>query len=408
MSDAQAAESSAKWTTDVFGLDTAPVPTSGCTSPEYFHKELEHIFRRTWIPVGREAEIPRRGDYLVHQIDALKTSVLVVRGRDMKVRAFHNVCSHRCNKVMNDARGSCGALYCRYHGWMYDLEGRLVRIPDESEFFGVDKSDHGLTPVALEIWQGFVFINLDPQPDQSLPEYMAEIYDGLDGYPFDEMTHCIAWRIQVNCNWKLLKDAFCEIYHLPFMHAKSASYGFVSEDQPVPRALDLMVHDNGAQFSISGNHAAKYPPMPTVAFRYGTAIHKSTETMTLAGPKPRLLNPTGSSTWIGEMIQLFPSLQLSIFPQSYLYHSFMPISESTCMWDFRMYMRPPEDFGMRFSQEYAAVQARDTILEDIPTVEATQSVLSGGGKTHFQFSDQEMLVRMNHLMTQRFAGPYPV
>src|SRR4029453_17908739 len=105
-------------------------------------------------------------------------SVLLVRGIDGEVRAFHNVCRHRGNKlVWNDfpregSRGTCRQFTCKYHGWRYDLEGRLAFVQQESEFFDVDKATRGLVPLHCDVWNGFVFVNLADEPRQSLRDFL--------------------------------------------------------------------------------------------------------------------------------------------------------------------------------------------------------------------------------------------
>jgi phenylpropionate dioxygenase-like ring-hydroxylating dioxygenase large terminal subunit len=397
-----------KWTTEVNGRDSRPIRVTGCASPEYFAREIESIFKKSWLPVGRDSELPKPGSYLVHDLQALKTSVLVVRGKDNVVRAFHNVCSHRCNRVMRDDRGSCSTIYCRYHGWAYDTLGKLVRLTDESEFRHVNKDDLGLTPISLQIWNGFMFINLDPKPQESLQDSLADMYSGLDGYPFEEMTYCVAWKSLVNSNWKLMKDAFCEIYHIPFAHVQTAAFGYSSKAQPIPRALAIKLFKNGGQFSFRGTSEGGLPPTPELAFKYSSASAVSgTQAWSAGLSKPKLLNPTNSTDWLGDMFQLYPSLQLSIFPSMYLYHNFIPVSFDKMIWDFRMYTRPPKSFGEMFVNEYSAAQAKIGTLEDFSIVELTQTTMNSGAKRYFNLSDQELLVRANHELTQEKAGPYP-
>ena len=409
------ASNNVKWTTDIFGFDTSPVAVGGCTSQTYFEREVASIFTKAWLPVGREHEAPTPGTYFIHDLAFAKTSLIIVRGSDNKLRAFHNVCSHRCNRVMWNDRGKCGTLYCQFHGWTYSLDGKLLRVPDESEFFNFDKNNHGLAPVALETWHGFIFINLAPKPEESLKDYMGELYDGLDGYPFEQLTRCIAWRVRLQCNYKILRDAFSELYHVNFLHHASAAFTFTSAERPNIHALAFSIFKNGGQYSIFGNPNAKLPPTPQIAFKYGTSVLKAGEQVgSLVGIEsknstatPKLLNPSGNSMWTGELIQMFPSLQLSIFPNSYLYHNFIPLTAESCIWDFRMYLPAAESVADRFSQEYAAVQMREGVLEDTMTLEATQSVLSSGAKKHFLLSDQEVLIRANHRKTEQLAGVYP-
>ena len=138
------------WTEHYPELGTAPVSYEDSISPEHYELERDAIFSRTWLNVGRVEQLPRIGSYFTKEIDAARTSVVVVRGNDGEVRAFHNICRHRGNKlVWNDypgeeTDGTCRQFTCKYHGWRYDLEGDLTFVQQESEFFDLDKADYGL------------------------------------------------------------------------------------------------------------------------------------------------------------------------------------------------------------------------------------------------------------------------
>jgi phenylpropionate dioxygenase-like ring-hydroxylating dioxygenase large terminal subunit len=103
-----------KWTTQYPEPGTDPIPIVHCISPEYFAREREAIFRRVWLNIGREEEIPHRGDFFVKEGELCNSSVLVVRGKDNVIRAFHNMCSHRGNKVVRACNGRTGGFICGF------------------------------------------------------------------------------------------------------------------------------------------------------------------------------------------------------------------------------------------------------------------------------------------------------
>ena len=152
------------WTQHYPELGTAPVNYEDSISPEHYELERDAIFRKTWLNVGRVEQLPRKGSFFTKELDCARTSVIIVKGQDEVVRAFHNTCRHRGNKlVWND-------------------------FPQEEEFFDFDKADYGLAAVQCEVWEGFIFVNLDPANDTPLAGYMGELGAGLAGYPFDQMT----------------------------------------------------------------------------------------------------------------------------------------------------------------------------------------------------------------------------
>ncbi|HTT77498.1 MAG TPA: Rieske (2Fe-2S) protein [Candidatus Binataceae bacterium] len=192
------------WHSQYPELGTAPVPIEPYISPEFFELERDRVFRRTWLCLGREERIPKPGDFFVKDLAVGKTSVLVVRSEDGKIRAFHNVCSHRSNKVEWRAKGSSDSFTCPFHGWCYRLNGEVLAIPDEKSFFNLDKERLGLTPITLDTWQGFIFINL--KPEQSLREYLGKWADAIGAYPFAANgATCYEWSTEVGCNWKLIR-----------------------------------------------------------------------------------------------------------------------------------------------------------------------------------------------------------
>ena len=176
------------WTERYPDLSRDPIDVSHILSPEAYGCERQNIFGRTWLNVCRAADVREPGSYVVKPIDICDSQVLIVCGQDQKLRAFHNICSHRANQVARACKGRTGRFVCPFHHWTYDLEGRLEHVTDEDQFFDLDKSKLGLKPVALESWQGFVFVNLDRQPDQDLPTFLGDMTTRLAAYPFDSMT----------------------------------------------------------------------------------------------------------------------------------------------------------------------------------------------------------------------------
>ncbi|HKY03336.1 MAG TPA: Rieske (2Fe-2S) protein, partial [Blastocatellia bacterium] len=124
-----------RWTTEYPELGSGLIPVAPYVSQEYFEQEREKVFRHTWLNVGRAEEIPQPGDYIVRNIAVLNTSVIIVRGKDGEVRAFHNVCRHRGTKLVWNDKGSSTKFACNYHGWTYATDGACIGVPEEDMFF---------------------------------------------------------------------------------------------------------------------------------------------------------------------------------------------------------------------------------------------------------------------------------
>ena len=196
------------WTGHYPELGTGLVSYADSISPELYELEGEAIFKRAWLNVGRVDQLPRKGSFFTKNIAAARSSVVILRDLDGEVRGFHNVCRHRGNKLLWDhspnstAQGVCRQFTCKYHGWRYGLDGTLCFALQEEEFFDFDKNDFGLVPVHCDVWEGFIFVNLDREPRQSLREFLGPMVTGMEGYPFGLMTERYAYEASVNANWK--------------------------------------------------------------------------------------------------------------------------------------------------------------------------------------------------------------
>src|SRR6476660_2927761 len=214
------------WTQHYPQLGTEPVSYSDCISPEFYEGERKAIFERAWLQVGRVEQLTRNGSYFTRDIAVANTSLIIVRGLDGEIRAFHNICRHRGNKLVwqdyprEEVTGSARQFVCKYHGWKYDLDGACVFAQQEGEFFDFDKADFGLVPVHCDVWAGFIFINLDREPSQSLRDFLGPMITDMEGYPFDQLTQRFFYRATVGANWKIFMDAFQECYHAPILRSR--------------------------------------------------------------------------------------------------------------------------------------------------------------------------------------------
>jgi len=178
--------------------------------------ERERIFRRAWQYVGHEHEVSGVGDYLCATIAG--EPVVICRGEDGRLRGFYNTCSHRGAMLTEAERGRCGGRFrCLYHGWTYDLEGRLIGVP-HAEAYGsrFRREAYHLIPIRVGIFAGMVFAALDPLVD-SLETYLGEAAPYLQKY--GSGTEVIGrLRYLYQGNWKLWHENFADNYHPEFVH----------------------------------------------------------------------------------------------------------------------------------------------------------------------------------------------
>jgi phenylpropionate dioxygenase-like ring-hydroxylating dioxygenase large terminal subunit len=393
------------WTEHHPQLGTAPVSYEDSVSPEFYERERRSVFKRAWLNVGRVEQLPRAGSYFTKELAVVNTSLIIVRGKDDVIRAFHNVCRHRGNKlVWNDfpreeTQGICRQFTCKYHGWRYDLEGALTFVQQESEFFDLDKETLGLVPAHCEVWSGFIFINVAPEPEQTLVEFLGPMVTDLDGYPFDQLTARFSYRTTIRANWKLFMDAFAEFYHAPIVHAGQSPDAYANAAR--------QAGFEAPHYQIDGPH--RLVSTSGVRFwEFGPDMVKPMEPLTrsgLFGPwdpadlgeMPPGLNPANCEPWGLDSFQLFPNFVVLIWSQGwYLTYHYWPTSHNTHVFEGNVYFLPATNVRERIAQEMAAVTFKEFALQDANTLEATQMGIESGYVSHFHLNDQEVLCRHLH------------
>jgi Rieske 2Fe-2S family protein len=193
--------------------EASTLPGAAYTSAEVLRLEERGLFARHWLCVGREADLPRAGDYRLATIAG--DSVIVLRGQDGKLRAFFNVCRHRGSRLLDAESGSVlPRLVCPYHAWSYETDGRLAGAPQMPADFC--KDGRGLVPVQLGVWQGFVFLNLDTGAPP-LERALADLPD-LARYRVPQLVRGRRIEYEVRANWKLIVENYSECYHCPGAH----------------------------------------------------------------------------------------------------------------------------------------------------------------------------------------------
>lgn len=190
------------------------------TDPTLYQLELDRVFKRSWLFALHASELSEMGSYRL--LDIPLAPVLVVRGADGELRAFMNACRHRGAPVVRDVEGITRLLVCQYHSWSYDLEGRLVRVPDERDFVGLCKEDRGLVEVRCEQWGGFVFINLDSDAPP-LISWLAPLMRRIPEIAAAPLRVVSRKSYDVGCNWKIMAEGFLEVYHAKTIHRSTVA-----------------------------------------------------------------------------------------------------------------------------------------------------------------------------------------
>jgi len=383
---------------DIRNLGTAPVAVEPYVSPDYFELERKNLFAKVWLMAGREMDMPEVGDYLVKEIRPCHASVLITRAEDRRLRAFHNVCSHRGTKVVGKSRGHAARFACPYHGWGYNLMGELRSVPDETKFYGLDKAKCGLPPVAVDSASGFIFINLDPTPAQSLQEYLGGVAARLAEHPFNEWTSCYALEAHVPVYWKLIIDAFQETYHLSFAHAITVVGRSTGPGNPLGHPIGFELYGPHRTMGIWGNPEHRPSPVELFAIQHGGVISQG------AADAAHRRIPRHPN-WQMEVHGIFPNYFVDVAPSFFITHEVQPIAVNRTIWTSYAWFPPAKTASERISQEFSVAAYRDTAVEDLAILTAQQQGLESGAKSVMLFQQNEVLCRYFNETVDRFARP---
>lgn len=212
--------------------DLVIYPVEAFVSKDYLELEKERLWPHVWQMADREEVIPDVGDFFTYNI--CDESVVVIRTAPDEIRAFHNVCAHRGRQLIdtppgvNTVTGNRRQFRCGFHGWTYDLTGANTFVQDPQDWQktgpGLNPDCTSLTPVKVETWGGWIFINMDPDCEP-LETFLGEAKRILDPFEFGKMRY--KWRkwVVFNCNWKTALEAFMEPYHVEGTHTQLLRYG---------------------------------------------------------------------------------------------------------------------------------------------------------------------------------------
>lgn len=192
------------------------LPPEAYTDAGLYEREVETIFKHEWLLVGRANDIPSPGDWFSFQI--LDDPMIIVRGEDGLVRALSNVCRHRYMPVALEEGGNSKRFMCAYHHWTYDTAGNLIGAPLMEGSLGFDKDSCRLPEYRLEIWQGFIFVNLDDDAAPLAPA-LHEADGMLSNYYNAELVTGFNYDAVWEGNWKLATENGMEFYHHLGLHA---------------------------------------------------------------------------------------------------------------------------------------------------------------------------------------------
>jgi phenylpropionate dioxygenase-like ring-hydroxylating dioxygenase large terminal subunit len=342
------------------------LPARYYTDPEWFGRELAQIHGRTWLYAGRTEDLAAPGSYLVRALG--EASVIVLRDDSGGLRAFHNVCRHRGTLLCKGESGQLpGRIQCSYHAWTYGLDGRLVSAPHMDRVEGFREADHPLQSVAVESWDGHVFINLagDPEP---LAEHLASLPELFRPWGMEALRRVERRVYHLAANWKLVIQNYSECLHCPIVHP----------------LLNKQSH------YMSGDNE---PPQPTY-LGGRMELRDGVTTLSMDGTTNRRCLPGLSEEGRRHVYYyaILPNLLLNLHPDYMLTFALWPRAvdrtEIVCEWHFH----PQELSKPDFNCEDAVAFWDQTNREDWHVCELSQLGIASRGYTPGPYSKREALL----------------
>lgn len=348
-------------------LDGWSLPAWTYSDPEFFALEKERVFAPAWQVVCHESDLPNPGDW--HSLEYIGESVIVVRGKDMVLRAFANVCRHRGSRLLDGAIGCAKKLVCPYHAWTYDLDGSLTGVPDSGSYPDLDKSQHGLAPVSIEIWRGFVFVRLEDGP-LSVAVMMAPYEEMIAPYRFEELKALGRVTLRPRAvNWKNIGDNFSDGLHIPVAHPGltrlfGKSYGVEAEEH-----VDRMWGEMQDRPSANWSERAYQSVLPNVPH--------------LPADRQR--------GWL--YFKLWPNVAFDIYPDQIDFMQWLPVSPTESLIREISYAIPDERREMRAARFLNWRINRRVNAEDTALIARVQKGMASRSFSIGPLSEKEVCLR---------------
>lgn len=226
------------------------LPPQAYTSEEFFRWEIANLFENDWIALCHVSQIPNTGDFL--NLEVFGEPLIVLRTKEGDLRVLSRVCPHRAMDIMppgfgydghsmatpHEGKPGCGNtrfLLCPYHFWTFELDGGLKACAEMGEAEGFQRDEWGLRSFRSEVWNGFVFVNLDASAPRTVAEQYASLAEDMVPWNAAEMELVVANEWDCNFNWKVLAENFMESYHHAGAHSKTL--------QPMMRARDTWTEE---------------------------------------------------------------------------------------------------------------------------------------------------------------------
>ena len=373
------------------------VPIAERYTAEFHEKERKKIFARAWLPVASALDVPDKGCYTVVDVPPMKTSLIVARGDDGIVRAFHNVCRHRGDRLVHTGQGReqgrRKAFTCNFHAWTFSNTGKLIGVTDETQFPGLDREAHGLIPVHAEEWESLVFVNFEKTPHVTLREWLGDFHDQYKGFSAGR-EKIAEHRLVLKTNWNIAVNAFSEGYHNLYIHRNTVPDYQGGTENPQRHRPYMEVGEHWGRYSAHANFDHHQTPAEAVIYKHTRRLFPSFQKVDPQSLAPGV-NPSRFPRWAFDIVPIFPHFVLGPNANAHSHMFFWPIDHEHTEIRIQRYAYKAQSAADRLAQAYSKVRGREVLREDLATMEASLAAISSGALPHIVLSQQEMLIQ-NH------------
>ena len=332
------------------------LPNEFYTGTEGAALERDRVFGATWACVGRASDVPRKGELV--PVDLYGLPLFMLRDAADEVRVFHNVCSHRGQILVREPCKVQGVIRCPYHSWTYGLDGSLKGTPHlggvgAHDAAGFDRKRHGLKPVRSQVWADQVFVDLSGEA-APFEEFIRPLVDRWRPFWGDEGPDLLritldgsSLEMEVQANWKLAVENYCESYHLPWVHPSLNTYSKLED------------HYNISGISAFSGQGVTAYNLVDVA---GTSL-------------PRFPAWPADRARTAEYVALFPNLLLGLQADHFFALLIRPIAPDRTREELRVYYVGDEGREDRYEASRRSVldSWKTVFTEDVWAVEGMQA-----------------------------------
>ena len=333
------------------------LPNECYINTNYFAHEREKIFFNKWTVIGVGSSIPKAGDAKPYNL--LGIPLILIRDKDMKIRVFHNVCSHRGFKLLDRACSLKNVIRCPYHSWSYDFTGNLVATPhigglNNHQHQKFDKNKSHLKEVRTKIWMDIIFVNINSN-EIDFDDYIKPLEERWSNFINNEDKKLIVhsndygyFSLEVKCNWKFAIENYCESYHLPTIHPELNKISNINDHY----------HIQGLPNRFAGQGSEKYEQLIK-----GNKKLKSFSNW----DKDKLKN--------SEYIALFPNVMIGLHVDHFYVFWLEPLKMNKTREHMHMYYVGNESANGEYLKELRKENSRfwkEVMLEDVSAIEGMQ------------------------------------